>query len=204
MMILSALASFACGVFQSDNQQASEEPKSLDLAVQPIEGEPFIRAYPPPEQPPVVQVVMDGPSGEMTVDGYSYVVDWNIPPNPQTKPAVEPIKWPDDVVAHSSPPRSIRLLTDSRPRFVVVMGYEGPEPPGEDDSNEPLPSIDYECVRSEIDKCMHITPDGFVELGQIPGQVLQLPYLVVFAEWDVPSSDNLKAYGNWLFNLAKD
>ena len=200
-MILPTLTSFACGAF--NDQQRSEDSKSLGLAVQSIEGEPFIRAYPPPEEPPVVQVVIDGVAGEITVNGYLHVVDWNIPPRPQIKEAVEPLKWPDDVESHTFPPRAIRVLTDSRPRFVVVMGYEGPEPPGVDDSDDILPSADYECHRSEIDKCMRVTLDGYIQLGEIPQQVLQLPYLVVFAAWDVPSDDNPIVYANWLFNLKE-
>ena len=170
------------------------------------EKAPYLRVYPPPDEPPTAQIVSEGESGEIAVVGCLYVVDWDIPPNPQAKRPTMPVPWPD-AAYNGAPPYSVRFSTDVLPSYAMIQAFDEIDP----DTGEPTsqaPIAKYECSRFDDGSCMSGTAEGLVQLHQIPPDVFDLPYLTLFATWSVPLSvDSRRAESlapvtaSWLFHL---
>ena len=62
---------------------------------------------------------------------------------------------------------------------------------------------EYECSRFQANSCMRITSDGFAEIHDIPDDIFELPYLLVFAKWSIDPEDDLDglAMANWVFHI---
>ena len=182
------------------------EPIADGINEQTVEEVPFLRAYPPPDEPPTAQIVSEGESAEIAVDGYLYVVDWDIPPNPQVDRPTMPVPWPD-ATYNGVPPHSIRFLTNVLPSYAMIQAFDILDP----DTGEPIsqtPIAKYECSRFDDNSCMRMTEEGLVQLNLIPSHVFDLPYLTLFATWSVPLSVDSRRVeslapvtASWLFHL---
>ena len=171
-----------------------------------MEEVPFIRVYPPPDRPPTAQIVSLVDSGEIAVDGYLYVADWDIPPDPQVHRPTTPVPWPDATYT-GTPPYSIRFLTDVLPSYAMIQAFDMLDT----DTGEPIsqtPIAKYECSRFDDSACMTVTEEGFIQIDQIPFQVFDMPYLTLFATWSVPLSVDIRraeslapVTASWLFHL---
>ena len=165
----------------------------------------------PPDSPPVAQIFSnDSVNGLIVAEGIPHFVSWDIT-QPRSK-ATPDVKWPEPVALTSV--RSLRFLTNIRASFVSIDSYDRLLL----DENGVLSErqevvAEYQCQLSEENPCDRLTPDGLVEYHKIPPEVLQHPYIVVYAVWDVPPSlkdgmltfpegalsDSVKAH--WMFHL---
>ena len=166
------------------------------------EGEPTLF------EPPTVQMVLEDGAGERYVDGAIYFADWITKRRRITVEPVEPAPWPDP---SPGPPCHFRVLADVLPNWVSVSGTPAdaidPEtgvPPDE------TAVVRYECGRFGDRPCVHLNEDGFVELRPIPADLLDLPYIAVWASWSVALEDRddspdapASAYATWLFRFAE-
>ena len=171
----------------------------------------LLRYYPPPDELPKVQVVSEG-ADISTVDGLILSMDWefNSATPPQTNGVSLPFRWPKATPIDSSH-SVVRFHTDVEPGFVFVEGYATvrPDSIGEtpstigDFGDLEYPLAEYECTRFQVDPCMRITSDGFVEVYGIPAEVLELPHILVFAQWSIDPEDEPlgRAMANWMFHV---
>lgn len=165
--------------------------------------EPLIKAYPPPSEPPIAQMVFDGPDGEIAVEGVLSVRHWDIPPNPQVvAPWDGPHKWPQPPTPRKAPARKLRFLTDARPGSVTVTSASNNLSPLVIDENPDW--VDYTCVRSEIRRCMNVTQEGVVELDEIPLEVMRNSHFAVYADWASEEAEDEYVFAHWLFNFSDE
>ncbi len=163
---------------------------------------------PAPEQPPVAQIVSADSNGEVISVGTPYYVNWDTTRS-LPRPDLPILPWPEPVALGEE--RFLRFLTGSRTHLVIVTGMDRVDPdtqwPFTDD--QPVP---YECTRSDLNPCEQISADGFVEYHKIPPEVLQSPYVSVFAMWEVPPKREGNRFiggdkwvmSNWTFRLADE
>ena len=182
-------------------QEAYEEEEEVLL----------VRYYPPPRELPKAQIVSSG-SVSSVVEGAVLSAKWNFV---SSIPALvgdvpNPYIWPDATVIDSSN-SVVRFLTDVKPSLVFIEGYPGLNPDG---SGIPIGAeidrsghyVEYECALGQIDLCMREGADGFVELHRIPKDILDNPYLLVFAKWGIFPDDDPdgQALANWVFHIAPE
>ena len=182
-------------------QEAYEEEEEVLL----------VRYYPPPRELPKAQIVSSG-SVISVVEGAVLSAKWNFD---SSIPALvgdvpNPYIWPEATVIDSSN-SVVRFLTDVEPGLVFVEGYPGLNPDG---SGIPIGAeidrsghyVEYECALGQIDTCMRESADGFVELHRIPTDILDNPYLLVFARWSIFHDDDPdgQAHANWVFHIAPE
>lgn len=182
-------------------QEAYEEEEEVLL----------VRYYPPPRELPKAQIVSSG-SVSSVVEGAVLSAKWNFD---SSIPALvgdvpNPYIWPEATVIDSSN-SVVRFLTDVEPGLVFVEGYPGLNPDG---SGIPIGAevdrsghyVEYECALGQIDPCMQESADGFVELHRIPKDILDNPYLLVFARWSIFHYDDPdgQAHANWVFHVAPE
>lgn len=182
-------------------QEAYEEEEEVLL----------VRYYPPPRDLPKAQIVSRG-SVSAVVDGDLVSAEWDfISATPTLVAGREPpFIWPEATVIDSSN-SVVRFLTDVKPGLVFVEGYPGLNPDG---SGIPIGAdidrsghyVEYECALGQIDPCMREGADGFVELHRIPKDILDNPYLLVFAKWSIFYDDDPdgQALANWVFHVAPE
>ena len=182
-------------------QEAYEEEEEVLL----------VRYYPPPRDLPKAQIVSRG-SVSAVVDGDLVSAEWDfISATPTLVAGREPpFIWPEATVIDSSN-SVVRFLTDVKPGLVFVEGYPGLNPDG---SGIPIGAdidrsghyVEYECALGQIDPCMQESADGFVELHRIPTDILDNPYLLVFAKWSIFPDDDPdgQALANWVFHVAPE
>ena len=166
---------------------------------------------PPPNELPKVQVVSEA-SVKSAADGIILSTDWDFASAapPQVDGISLPFMWPKATSIDSSH-SVIRFHTEVEPSVVFVEGYGlfRPDNIGEPPSvsgnfvelEEPL--AEYECSRFQVDSCMRITPDGFVELHDMPAEIFELPHILVFAKWSIDPEDDPdgSAMANWVFHV---
>ena len=158
-----------------------------------------------------MQVVSEA-SVKSVADGIILSTDWDFASAapPQVDGISLPFMWPKATSIDSSH-SVIRFHTDVEPSVVFVEGYVllRPDSIGEPPSvsgnfvelEEPL--AEYECSRFQVDPCMRITSDGFVELHDMPAEIFELPHLLVFAKWSIDPEDDPdgSAMANWVFHV---
>jgi len=201
--------------YTATEAQSEYEQETIDEAAQEAYEEEeevlLVRYYPPPRELPKAQIVSGG-SVSAVVDGDLLSAEWDfISATPTLVAGREPpFIWPEATVIDSSN-SVVRFLTDVKPGLVFVEGYPGLNPDG---SGIPIgaevdgvgPYAEYECALGQIDPCMREGADSFVELHRIPNDILDLPYLFVFAKWSIFPDDDPdgQALANWVFHVVPE
>lgn len=166
----------------------------------------FVEIPDPLMEPPTVRIYMENSDDARFVDGERYTADWIHKYNRLTQRPAAPIPWPEPV---SGKPRSIRILTDFRPFEAAVIGYDSVDAA----SGEPAGAeagARYECGRFGPESCVYPHPDGHVEIVGVPSEILEMPYLIVFAIWpishfargDRPDDPTITS-ASWLFRFSQ-
>lgn len=156
-------------------------------------------------EPPTVRIFVEtNPDGRFA-DGMRYTADWIHKDNRLTQRPVIPVPWPERTQGKAC---SIRILTDFRPFSVVVIGYDEIDPVS---GEPPTADVDtrYECTRFGPESCTYPHPDGYVEIVGVPQDILDQPYVIVFAIWpiglpgrgDQPDDPSTLA-ASWLFRFS--
>ena len=164
----------------------------------------YVRVYdPPPMEPPTVRIFVEVDPDGRFADGVRYTADWLHRDNRLTQRPVTPMPWPEPTQGKAC---SIRMLTDFRPFSVAVIGYDEIDPVS---GEPPTADVDtrYECTRFGPESCTYPHPDGYVEIVGVPQEILDQPYVIVFAIWPTAFTarihpDEATLSASWLFHFS--
>ncbi len=173
-----------------------------------VEGESvrILPYYPPPVNMPKALIVSEGAVKSVS-DGIILSANWDFPSGTSTVIS-EPnssLLWtaPTDIDSSNS---VVRFLTGVEPSLVMIQAFDkvghhgiGVNVGGHILTDDPV--AEYECSRFQFEPCMRISPDGLVDIHEIPNEIFELPHVLVFAIWSIEDADapDRTAMANWAF-----
>ena len=167
----------------------------------------------PPSDPPLVAVShIDGAD---KTEGKLFMADWeDITPGVSKRPS-EVIEWPAPI---NRPPGMVfEMKVDAEPYWIHTMVYASIDPvsgiPTDLNTGEPTqsPIYEHQCRRAEGEQQCPVAIDGVIQIDSLPVVPGASEYVMLFAAWDVPPTDDEIAAGiqdwtrrasaTWMFNF---
>lgn len=169
---------------------------------QPNDSEPrTIEFIGPPPVPP--SVFASRGAGTGMTEGKLFVADWDdVAPGASKRPP-EAIEWPDPI--NRSLGTLFKMTVDIEPYWIHTMVYEAIDPvrgiPINLETGEPTetPTYEHQCRRAEGEQPCPKPQDGVVQIDSLPDVPGPSEFVMLFAAWDVPPTEDERAQGiqNW-------
>ena len=150
-----------------------------------------------PSEPPPVVVSLG--AGTETTKGELFVADWeDVTPGVSMQPS-EVIEWPAPV--YRPPGTVFEMKVDVEPYWIHTMVYTSIDPvsgiPIDINTGEPTqsPIYEHQCRRAEGEQQCPVAIDGVVRIDSLPVVPGASEFVMLFAAWDVPPTDDEIAAG---------